>query len=194
RSVDFSDSASIAAFDFIKKHHVVIDPTVGVFELAFRSLKDSITLIEPAFATLPEPMKPLFVNTGVGDDATIARGKTIVSTFKEIVGRLYRDSITIVAGTDMGFPGFSLARELELYVDCGLTPLQAIQTATITPAKVMQVANTSGSIEAGKQADLIIVDGNPLQTIRDIRNVTTIIKDGNIYDPHQLHLLAGFSK
>jgi Amidohydrolase family len=193
-SIDLTDSANAAVLDFIKTHHVVIDPTLGVFELAFRSLKDSITDIEPAFSTLPEPMKPLFINTGATDSNQIRRGKIIMKDFKEITGALYRDKITIVAGTDMGFPGYSVFRELELYVECGLTPMQAIQTATITPAKVMKMDKVTGSIETGKRADIIIVDGDPLQNIRNIRKIESIIKDGNIYDPAILHKVAGFNK
>ena len=191
-SIDFNDPISIKALDFIKSHHVVIDPTLGVFEMAFRNLKDNITDIEPNFATLPEPMKPLFLNTGADDSNMVKRGKIIMKDFRDIVNELYKDSITIVAGTDMGFPGYSVFRELELYVESGLTPMQAIQTATITPAKVMKIDATGGSVEAGKNADIIIVDGDPLQNIREIRKVETVIKDGNIYDPVQLHKIAGF--
>jgi len=171
---------------------VVIDPTLGVFELAFRSLNDSITDIEPSFSTLPEPMKPLFINTGTLDSNQIKRGKIIMKDFKDITGSLYKHNITIVAGTDMGFPGYSVFRELELYVESGLTPMEAIQTATITPAKVMKADTSTGSVEAGKRADIIIIDGNPLQNIRNIRKVQTVIKDGNIYDPVALHQIAGF--
>ncbi len=191
-SIDVTDSSNVAVLDFIKSHHVVIDPTLGVFELAFRDLKDSITDIEPAFSTLPEPMKPLFINTGTSDSNQIKRGKIIMKDFKDITGALYKNNITIVAGTDMGFPGYSVFRELELYVECGLTPMQAIQTATITPAKVMKADGITGSIEAGKRADIIIVNGDPLQNIRNIRKVQTVIKDGNIYDPVALHKVAGF--
>ena len=109
-----------------------------------------------------------------------------------LVKVLYDKGITLVAGTDMGFPGYSLPRELELYVQSGLTPLQAIQTATITPAKVMGMDKTNGSIKAGKQANLLILDANPLTEIRNIRQVFTIIKDGQQYDPHVLHKMVGF--
>ncbi len=191
-TIDLNDSMSIRALNFIKSHHVVIDPTLGVFEMAFRNLKDNITDIEPNFASLPEPMKPLFINTGADDSATVARGKIIMKDFKEITNALYQNGVTIVAGTDMGFPGYSVFRELELYVESGLTPIEAIQTATITPAKVMKLDATEGSVESGKNADIIIVDGDPLQNIRNIRKVETVIKDGNIYDPVQLHKIAGF--
>ena len=193
-SVDVSDSANVAVLNFIRTHHTVIDPTLGVFELAFRSLKDSITDIEPNFATLPQPMKPLFINTGTDDSTEIERGKIIMKDFKDITNALYKNGIPIVAGTDMGFPGYSVFRELELYVQSGLTPMQAIETATITPAKVMKLDAQSGSVEAGKNADIIIVDGDPLQNIRNIRKVVTVIKDGNVYDPAALHEVAGFSK
>ena len=191
-SIDVTDSSNVAVLEYIKNHQVVIDPTLGVFELAFRDLKDSITDIEPAFSTLPEPMKPLFINTGTSDSNQIKRGKIIMKDFKDITGALYKNNITIVAGTDMGFPGYSVFRELELYVECGLTPMQAIQTATIIPAKVMKADGITGSVEAGRRADIIIIDGDPLQNIRNIRKVQTVIKDGNIYDPVALHKVAGF--
>ncbi len=137
-SINWEDSTNKAVLNFIKVHHVVIDPTLGVFELSLRSLNDSITSIEPAFATLPQPLQVIFKNTGIPEQQYKAYGKSVMDAFKMITKKLYDDSITIVAGTDMGFPGYSVDRELELYVESGLTPLQAIQTATITPARVMK--------------------------------------------------------
>jgi len=193
RSIDFNDSTSIAAINFIKQHNVVIDPTVGVFEMSFRNVKDDITKMEPAFYTLPLPLQAMLKNTGQ-DSAGAKKFKPLYESMVTIVKKLHDAGVTIVAGTDQGFPGFSVARELEIYVQAGLTPADAIQTATITPAKVMNVDKTNGSIEEGKQANIIIVDGDPLKNIRDIRNVTTVIKEGHIYDPGTLHKLVGFSK
>jgi imidazolonepropionase-like amidohydrolase len=193
RSIDFNDSTSIAAINFIKQHQVVIDPTVGVFEMSFRSVKDDITTMEPAFYTLPLPLQALLKNTGQ-EPAQAEKFKPIYQSMLMAVKKLHDAGATIVAGTDQGFPGFSVARELELYVEAGLTPAEAIKTATITPAQVMNLDKHSGSIEEGKQADIIIVNGDPLRNIRDIRNVTTVIKGGRIYDPGKLHRLVGFSK
>lgn len=117
-----------------------------------------------------------------------------MQSMKLIVKALHDEGVSIVAGTDMGFPGYSLDRELELYVDCGLSPLEAIQTATIIPARVMHRDKQSGSIDVGKQADLILVDGDPLQHISDLRKVTVVIKDGKIYYPPALHRMVGFSE
>jgi imidazolonepropionase-like amidohydrolase len=193
-TVDFSDSANLAVIKFLKDHQVVIDPTLGVFELVFRSVKDDIRDIEPAFSSLPDPLKPLFTNTGSNTTQEIERGKIIMKTYMEIVNELNKNGITLVAGTDMGFPGYSVFRELELYVASGLSPMEAIQTATIIPAKVMNQGSIRGSVEAGKNADLILVDGDPLENIRNIRKMSLVIKDGQMYDPSILHQMAGFSQ
>lgn len=192
-STNFDDPATQKVFAFIKEHHTVIDPTLGVFEFSFRSVKDDITIMEPAFYTLPLPLQALLKNTGQ-DTARARRYKPLYQSMVAIVKKLHDEGITIVAGTDQGFPGFSVARELELYVQAGLTPADAIQTATITPARVTKTDKTTGSIEEGKNADLIIIDGDPLKNIRDIRNITTVIKGDHIYDPGTLHKLVGFSK
>jgi len=193
RSINFEDSMSIAAIKFIKDHHVVIDPTLGVFEMSFRSVKEDITIMEPGFYTLPLPLQALFKNTGQ-DPAGAVKFKPLYDSMVKIVKVLYDAGVPIVAGTDQGFPGFSLDRELELYVGAGLTPMQAIQTATITPAQVMKTAKETGSITEGKHADITIVDGDPLSNIREIRKVILVIKAGRIYNPVQLHHLVGFSK
>ncbi|HZY37276.1 MAG TPA: amidohydrolase family protein [Mucilaginibacter sp.] len=193
RSINFDDSTSKAAIKFIKDHHVVIDPTLGVFELSFRSIKDDITQMEPGFYNLPLPLQALFKDTGQ-DSTGAAKFKPLYDSMVKIVKLLYDNGVTIVAGTDQDFPGYSLDRELELYVGAGLTPMQAIQTATITPAKVMKMDKVSGSIEAGKNADLLIVDGDPLNSIRDIRKVSIVIKAGRVYDPVALHKLVGFAR
>jgi len=193
RSINFEDSISKAAIQFIKNHHVVIDPTLGVFEMSFRNVKDDITTMEPGFYTLPLPLQALFKDTGQ-DPTGAAKFKPLYDSMVKIVKLLYDAGVPIVAGTDQGFPGYSVDRELELYVQAGLTPMQALQTATITPARVMKMEKTSGSLDPGKQADLAIIDGDPLTNIRDIRKVALVIKAGKIYDPGQLHRLVGFSK
>ncbi|GGB04118.1 amidohydrolase family protein [Puia dinghuensis] len=193
RLTDWNDPKTAAGLDFIKEHGTVIDPTLGVFELVFRSVKDSITGMEPAFATLPPPLQELFVNTGM-PPALAEKYKALFKDMEKEVKALYDRGVPIVAGTDMGFPGYSVARELELYVDAGLTPLQALRTATVVPALVMKQAGVSGSLLPGRAADIILVDGDPLHNIHDIRRVKLVIKDGKVYDPAQLHRIAGFLK
>jgi imidazolonepropionase-like amidohydrolase len=191
-AIDWNDSANSKIISQLQQSKVVIDPTIGVYEMVFRSTDEDITVMEPAFRTLPLPLQSLFEHTGFPPE----RAKTLKPRFdamSSLVKVLHDKGITIVAGTDMGFPGYSVFRELELYVAAGLSPLEAIKTATIVPAKVMKVDAMSGSIAERKNADLIIVDGNPLENIRNIRNVKLVIKDGVVYDPAELHKLAGFN-
>ena len=75
----------------------------------------------------------------------------------------------IVAGTDQTVPGFSVYREIELYAEAGFTPMEALQAATIVPARAMKVDADSGSLEVGKRADLDVLDANPLDNIHNIR-------------------------
>ncbi|MDO6433132.1 amidohydrolase family protein [Flavitalea sp. BT771] len=193
RSVDLTDSTNQEVLRFVKAHGTVIDPTLGVFEMIFRNTKDDITQMEPAYQTLPLPLQALFRNMGMAPDVA-PRYKPIMASAEKITKALFDAGVPIVAGTDMGFPGYSVARELELYVDAGFTPLEAIQSATIVPAQVMKLDKVTGRIAPGFRADLVIVEGDPLARIRDIRNVRTVVKDGRVYDPVVLHGLAGFGK
>jgi len=193
RTVDWNDPKTEAGLEFIKEHGTVIDPTLGVFEMVFRSTKDSITGMEPAFATLPQPLQVLFVTMGM-PPAQAEKFKAYFKDLEKEVKVLHDKGVPIVAGTDMGFPGYSVARELELYVEAGLTPLEALRTATVVPALVMKQSGVSGSLMPGRAADILVVDGDPLHHIRDIRRVKMVIKDGRIYSPGRLHEMAGFSK
>ena len=193
RSVILDDTTSARVFAFLKAHHTVIDPTVGVFEMGFRSTKDDITTLEPDFARLPQPLQALFVNMGQ-EPADAVKSAPYFASFLRLVKALHDHGIPIVAGTDMGFPGSSLARELELYVQGGLTPMQALQTATIDAARAMKLDARAGSLDADKQADVVIIDGNPLRQMRDLRRVYLVVKAGQVYEPKQMRLLADFQK
>jgi imidazolonepropionase-like amidohydrolase len=192
-SVILTDTTAARVFAFLKAHRTVIDPTVGVFELAYRSTKDDIMAIEPAYLRLPQPLQALFVNMGQ-DPADAAKSAPYVASYPLLVKALHDHGIPVVAGTDMGFPGTSLARELELYVQGGLTPMQALQTATIAAARALKLDARAGSLDPGKQADLVLIDGDPLAHIRDIRQVQLVVKAGQVYEPAQLRRLADYSE
>jgi imidazolonepropionase-like amidohydrolase len=88
----------------------------------------------------------------------------------------------IAAGTDAGTPpiapGVSLLRELELYVGAGLTPSAALRTATADAAALLGVANGVGTIAIGKDADLVVVDGDPLRDITALGRIVNVIRRG----------------
>jgi imidazolonepropionase-like amidohydrolase len=96
----------------------------------------------------------------------------------------------VVAGTD-GLAGFTLQRELELYVQAGMSPAQALQVATWNGAKYSKVLDDRGSITAGKRADLILVDGDPTQDISELRKISLVFKDGQAFYPAELYKEVG---
>jgi predicted amidohydrolase YtcJ len=100
--------------------------------------------------------------------------------------RLLNDAgVLLLAGTDVGIPalipGISLHEELELLVEAGLTPLQALRTATINPARVLGHADSLGSVDVGKLADLVLLDGDPLADIRNTQRIRAVVADGRLY-------------
>src|SRR5437899_13043304 len=103
---------------------------------------------------------------------------------------LYDAGITIIPGTD-ALAGYMLHHELELYVRAGIPPAEVLRMATLTPALVMGVNKDRGVIAAGKLADMVLIDGDPTQNIRDINKITTVIKCGKIYDPAAVEKALG---
>ena len=101
------------------------------------------------------------------------------------VREMQKAGVTLLAGTDIGapllVPGFSLHEELALLVNtAGMTPLQALRAATILPARVVGLADSLGSIEAGKIADLVVLDADPLLDVRNARQIYAVITDGRL--------------
>jgi imidazolonepropionase-like amidohydrolase len=105
-------------------------------------------------------------------------GPQIKSTFT----RAYKAGVKIAFGTDTGVSHHGdNAREFELMVECGMPPMAAIQAATIEAAKLLRQEKDLGSVEKGKVADLVAVDGDPLQNISLMRDIRFVMKDGVVY-------------
>jgi imidazolonepropionase-like amidohydrolase len=102
----------------------------------------------------------------------------------------YDAGIPIVAGTD-SLAGFSLHRELVLYVDAGIPAPKVLQLATLGAARVMKRDQELGSVAPGKLADVILVDGDPARQISDIYRVKTVVKDGVVYQVADLDRALG---
>jgi imidazolonepropionase-like amidohydrolase len=103
---------------------------------------------------------------------------------------LYRAGVPIVAGTDE-IPGFAYQRELELYVQAGLTPAQVLQIATWNGAKYSRVLGDRGSIAPGKAADLVLVDGDPTRDIGAVRRIALVVKGDVAYYPAEIYAELG---
>jgi imidazolonepropionase-like amidohydrolase len=117
--------------------------------------------------------------------------------YQDLTGLLYRTGVPLLAGTDTAEPyvppGFSLHQELELLVDSGLTPAAALQAATINNARALKKSEELGSIDEGKMADIVILNANPLEDIKNTRNIYMVIKGGAIV-PEPAALLKSVSR
>ena len=181
--------------DFIAelaKKQIVIDPTLATFEF----LHQREGQLSPIVANVADHLPPdvqrsrRAAEMDIPDDATGARYKRSFDKLVEFTGRMYRAGVPLVAGTDE-LPGFTLQRELELYVQAGLTPSQVLQVATWNGAKYTRTLDDAGSITPGKRADLLLVDGDPTTNIADIRKLALVIKDGRGYYPAEIHEALG---
>ena len=177
--------------DFIgrlKARNVVVDPTAAVFENLFTARTGQLA---PSYAMIANrfPVQVRrFLLTG-GLPVPEGMDETYRASFRrmlDLIGALHKAGVTIVAGTD-ALPGFTLHRELELYVQAGISPAGALRIATLTAAEVARQDKDLGTIEPGKLADFIIVDGDPTRNISDIRNVVTVVKDGRVFDPREIY-------
>jgi hypothetical protein len=107
-----------------------------------------------------------------------------------MVRKLHEAGVRLVAGTDAS-AGFSLHRELELYSEAGIPNTDILHIATLGAARVMKHDARWGSIEPGKLADLILVDGDPSQRMRDLRRAELVMKGGVLYVPDSLYASVG---
>jgi imidazolonepropionase-like amidohydrolase len=128
--------------------------------------------------------------SGNGPAGEWAKRKETVQKEKALVGLMHKAGVNILAGTDNAnpfcFPGFSLHEELVMLVDSGLTPLQALQTATLNPAKFLNQQHLFGTVEPGKLADLVLLDADPLTDIHNTRKIRAVIVNGRFFCREQL--------
>jgi imidazolonepropionase-like amidohydrolase len=178
------------AVEFFRDHHTVIDPTAGWGEMASHSKEVEVESFEPGILRAPFVLETKYRN--MGGQAAAEQMKTRMAQTLAAIGALHKGGVTIVPGSDTGLVGFGLYRELELYVQAGMTPMEAIQSATIVSARAMGLDRDTGTVEPGKRADLMLVNGNPLADIRDLRKVTRVVADGRLYDSEKLWKSVGF--
>ena len=107
---------------------------------------------------------------------------------RETIRKLHDAGATLIAGIDAPVApyGAGLHIELQDYVAVGLTPFEALRTATVNTATLVGAASELGTLETGKLADLVVVDGNPLVNINDAMNVRVVIKNGEVFTIEQL--------
>ena len=152
-------------------------------------------------ATLDALMKT-FARNGTWLDPTAGAFRYFAPEQWEKIRSVYRDlaelmranGVKVLAGTDQSgyleskgsVPGRSLHEELGFLVDAGFSPVEALRAATTGPAEFFGLAGSLGTVEAGKSADLVLLDGDPLQDIRSTMRIAAVIRHGHLYDPAAL--------
>ncbi|TCZ88995.1 amidohydrolase family protein [Lysobacter sp. N42] len=170
---------------------IAVDPTLATFEFIHQRDGEMSPIVAAVADHLPPDVtrSRLAAEMDIPDDATAARYDRSFAKMVEFVGRMYRAGVPVLAGTDE-MPGFTLHRELELYVQAGLTPAQALQVATFTAATHARTPDR-GRVEPGLLADLVLIDGDPTQDITRLRNAMLVIKGDRAYLPAQIHEAMG---
>lgn len=169
------------------QHHVAVTSTLTVFEtfVAGRPMPPGLDVLDPI---LREQFEQRYAAT---QRDTTGRFASIFAHARALEVAFMRAGGLLIAGTDPTggggvIPGYSNQRELELLVESGLTPLEAIKVGTLNGATFLGRAKDVGSIATGKQADLVVIDGDPSANISDIAHVELVFRQGIAYDPQKL--------
>jgi hypothetical protein len=178
--------------DLLVAHKTVLDPTLATFHGMFTSDPGDIDpILAPYQAQLPAQILRGAKGGGLpAPDGKRAQYRASYAALLKLVKRAWDRKIRIVAGTD-ATAGLSLPHELELYVQAGIPAPEVLALATIGAARVMGVERDSGSITAGKRADLVLIDGDPTRDIAAVRNASAVMCRGMLYDPAELFAAVG---
>lgn len=184
----YSSGRCTAVFAGLKKNGTWICPTLVLFR-TMALVDDPSLLKDPRAKYMPrqiiefwDPKTNFLLKMGAVD---AVYAKEQFRRDLEIVAGLDHAGVGIIAGTDMlipyGLPGFGLHDELALYVQAGLTPLAALQTATYNPARFLGKEKEMGTIEKGKIADLVLLEANPLEDIKNTTKIAAVVYDGRLF-------------
>ncbi len=193
RTLEALDPASPALADLIKTildHHVAMTSTLAIFE-TFTPGRPVAS--QAVLDTLAPPLRESYLTRWAAISLqNSATAKAAWAKDLALEARFFRAGGLLVVGTDpTGYggciAGYGSIRAIELLVEAGLTPLEAIQCATSNGAKLLKIDGQTGRIAPGLAADLLVVSGDPSQSIADLRQADTVFKDGVGYDSHKIY-------
>ncbi len=189
-ALDVNDSAFSSLVSYLVSKHVALTSTLTVFETLTpgRPLPPGLDVLTPQ---LKAQFEQRWQNTQRNTSSAFV---TLFPNAMKLEVAFYRAGGLLISGTDPTggggvIPGYSNQRQVELMVEAGLTPLEAIKVATLNGATYLGIADRTGTIAPGKQADLVLITGDPSANISDIRNVEMVFRQGVGFDPGQTHQL-----
>jgi imidazolonepropionase-like amidohydrolase len=138
---------------------------------------------EPGMEYMPRSIQRIMLNgQGRMDPALRADARIYYAQVLKLVAEMYRAGVPFMAGTDEPVPGFALHQDLEQFVKARLTPLQALEAATIVPARFLHRDDRAGSIAVGKDADLVLLDDDPTRDISNTTKIRAVVIRGELLD------------
>ncbi len=187
------DSAEVRAIvDLLARQRVVVDPTLPWNELLGRSTTTPIERFEPGIRSAPPALAMNYRSViNAVDSATAAAS---LRAQLALVKAMHDAGVPLVAGTDGALPGYSLLRSIELFVQAGLTPMEALRSASSGAADAMGLAREVGTLAVGQRADLVVLDADPLRDIANIRTTRWVMTNGRLYESAALWRAAGFGQ
>lgn len=183
--LDFDAPATRDFIALLAAEQVTVDPTLQLFEnLILDRAGEMATAYRPIADRLPPTVRRGLLDGGlpVSGPEQRARFEASFAAMLRMLGALHAAGVPLVAGTD-SLGGFALMRELELYVRAGIPAAEVLRMATLGAARASGMGDRLGSIEPGKLADFILVDGDPSIDPGALRNLRLVVKDGVPLDP-----------
>ena len=181
----FRASGAEALFARFVKNHNVVTPTLVAYRPQDPAAPDDPHSRYVALSQRKEWEKQV----PRASAEQFAESKRTFSEFQEVVRLMHRAGVVLITGTDIAgnrVPGFTLHEELEALVQSGLTPAEALRAATLTPATVVNKGSEMGSVEIGKLADLVLLDANPLDDIRNTQRIAAVVLRGRVFNRRDL--------
>lgn len=191
-NLDLNGDAVEKFIALLIENDVVVDPTAAIFDTMLIHRPGNP---DPSFAAIADHF-PALVARGLynpemdmGEDMVDAWARSAVNQ-AAMLKKLHDSGVQLVPGSD-SYAGFTIHRELELYSEAGISNADVLKIATVESARIVGVDDRTGSISVGKDSDLVLVDGNPLDDISAIRRATLVMKGSTAYQPDALYKAVG---
>ena len=193
-TLDLHNPQAKALIALLAQRKVVVDPTLVVFRNMLLLPDTDEIFNHPDNARVPKRMLAYwhqYPNRSRLSPNTREARRQELQKYKDLTGILHKAGVPILAGSDTPCPyvppGFSMHQELELLVESGLSPAAALQSATLVNARALKQADHLGSLEAGKLADLVVLDADPVADVRNTRKIYRVVRGGRVCDPKVLY-------